>query len=103
MPTVLLFLVLWGLYKAARAAQRHGRHRAKPTPTTAPADALRRNLATLRALQDQREEIEQALSWCDDLVSTEDNPEKVLRWMAKRAQLRGQLATVEAKISKLTG
>lgn len=103
MPTAILFLVLWGLYKAARAAQRHGRRRAKAAPTASPGDALRRNLATLHALQGQRDQIEQALSWCDDLISTEDNPEKVIRWMTKKAQLRGQLATVEAKISKLTG
>lgn len=102
MATLVFFLALWGFCKALKALFRPRRRPAKATPNPSPTDALQRNLAALDQLQRQRDEIEQALAWCDDLISTEDNPEKVLRWMTKRGQLRGQLATVETKISKLT-
>ena len=55
------------------------------------------------ALQDQRESIEDALTWVEDLLSEETYPAKVLQWMDRRQRLKGQLATVEAKIAKLTG
>lgn len=102
--SVLLFsLTVWGLWRLSVRLSRPRRRAARMKPKPSTAEVMRCNLATLTALHGQRDQIEQALNWCDDLISTEDNPEKVIRWMTKKAQLRGQLATVEAKISKLTG
>lgn len=103
MATLVFFLAMWAFCKALKAICKPSRRPTKTAPKTNPADTLYRNLAALSALQEQRDEIEQAIAWCDDLISTEDNPEKVLRWMTKRSQLKGQLATVQTKISKLTG
>lgn len=103
MVTLLFFVFLYLICKALKRATRPRKQISGRSPTTTTANPVTRNLATLHALQEQRDEIEQAIAWCDDLISTEDNPEKVLRWMTKRSQLKGQLATVQTKISKLTG
>ena len=97
---LLLLLLLWAFVAAIRAGLRHSRPRTKPQPRqTVSASPV----AAVMALQAQCEDIETALDWIEDLISTEENPSKVLQWMDKRQRLKGQLATVEAKIAKLTG
>ena len=89
---VALLFALRGLVRGSRKATK-----TQTKPTTAPTP-----VSAVEALQAQRESIEEALDWIDDLISTEEKPEKVLQWMTKRGQLKGQLATVEQKIEKLT-
>ena len=100
MATVVFFLTLWAVCKALKALFRPRTKRTKAAPrqtrTVSP-------VAAVMALQEQREDIETALNWIDDLISTEENPARVLQWMEKRQRLKGQLATVETKIAKLTG
>ena len=97
MELILLIFSLWAMGKGIKAL-----FRATPKRTKAnPAPAVTKAFQTLTALQEQRECINESLAWIDDLISTEEKPEKVLQWMTKRAQLKGQLATVQAKIDKL--
>ena len=97
MELLLLIFSLWAMGKGIKALFRAAPKRTK----TKPAPAVTKAFQTLTALQEQRECIKESLAWIDDLISTEENPEKVLQWMTKRAQLKGQLATVQAKIDKL--
>ena len=98
MELILIVFTLWAISAGCKGLARMPKRqtKTKPTETAIPA------LSALRALQAQRESIEESLNWIDDLISTEEKPEKVLQWMTKRAQLKGQLATVETKIAKLT-
>lgn len=100
MELLLLIFSLWAMGKGIKALFRATPKRTKAKPTK-PAPAVTKAFQTLTALQEQRECINESLAWIDDLISTEEKPEKVLQWMTKRAQLKGQLATVQAKIDKL--
>lgn len=105
MLTVLFFVILYLLYKAARAAIRAVRTagtRERGQPERG-ADPLSGKLASLEYLQEQRdiltdllENIEFQLSMCPP----EKQREKLLK---DKARIYGQLATVESKISKLIG
>lgn len=100
MELLLLIFALWGIGKGVKTLFRAAPKKTK-TNRTNPAPAVTKAFQTLTALQEQRECINESLAWIDDLISTEEKPEKVLQWMTKRAQLKGQLATVQAKIDKL--
>ena len=97
MELLLLIFSLWGIGKGIKALFRATPKRTKAN-TTKPAQTA---FHTLTALQEQRDSLKESLAWIDDLISTEEKPENVLKWMTKRAQLKGQLATVQAKIDKL--
>ena len=97
MELLILIFSLWAMGKGVKALFRATPKRTKANTTKPTQTAFH----TLTALQEQRECIKESLAWIDDLISTEEKPENVLKWMTKRAQLKGQLATVQAKIDKL--
>jgi len=98
MVLIVTIFTIWAICAGCKGLARLPKKQTKSRPTADPLPTL----TAVRALQAQRESIEESLNWIDDLISTEEKPEKVLQWMTKRAQLKGQLATVEQKISKLT-
>ena len=97
MTTILLFLVLWLLYKAAKAVNRPRKR--KDTPRIE--NRLQSNLAALDALQQQRDIYDDLISEIDYcLENAPANREKLLK---EKAMLFSKLATVESKISRLIG
>lgn len=103
MATLVFFLAMWAVCKALKALFRHGRRRPKPTPTPATTDPLRRNPATLEALQAQRDELQQQLDLINGALDAAPPEKERLRWLKERTRAYGQMATVESKISKLIG
>ena len=97
MELLLLIFSLWAMGKGIKALFRAAPKQTKANHTKPAQTAFH----TLTALQEQRDSLKESLAWIDDLISTEEKPENVLKWMTKRAQLKGQLATVQAKIDKL--
>lgn len=97
MTTILLFLVLWLLYKAAKAVNRPRKR--KDTPRIE--NRLQSNLAALDALQQQRDIYNDLISEIDYcLESAPANREKLLK---DKAMIYSKLAIVESKISRLIG
>ncbi len=91
MTTILLFLVLWLLYKAAKAVNRPRKR--KDTPR------IENNMSALDALQQQRDIYNDLISEIDYcLESAPANREKLLK---DKAMIYSKLAIVESKISKL--
>ncbi len=103
MTTLLFFVFLYLICKAARAAIRTARTTARATPTTATANPVTRNLATLEALQAQRDELAEQLEIINAALDAAPPEAKRLKWMKERSRVYGQLATVESKITKLIG
>lgn len=92
MTTILLFIVLWLLYKAAKAVNRPRKR--KDTPR------IENRLSALYALQQQRDIYDDLISEIDYcLENAPANREKLLK---EKAMLFSKLATVENKISRLT-
>lgn len=100
MELLILIFSLWGIGKGVKTLFRSAPRRTKANHTK-PAPTVTTAFHTLTTLQEQRECIKESLAWTDDLIRMEEKPENVLKWMTKRAQLKGQLATVQAKIDKL--
>lgn len=98
MATILLFVILWLLYKAARAARKPRKIKEHPRIE----NRLQINLAALDALQQQREQIENTIDYIKESITTAETPEKTIQYMDRLQALYGKLATVENKIHKLT-
>lgn len=97
--TTLLFIAFVVIFcKSVKAATRAGKHKLNNKPVQAES-----NLQTLYSLQAQRDDITDLLSEIEyklDFAPTERTREKLIK---DKIRLRGQLATVESKISKLIG
>ncbi len=102
MVTIIFILLVVFACKGARGAARSVRRLPPRKASKAiPARQTSGNYSAVYALKEQREQIEKAIAYCEDLLAVEEDPEKVLRWMSKLGQLKGNLATVEAKLSRL--
>lgn len=71
----------------------------KPTPTRAPAAPC---TAILDALNAQRDELHQQLDIISGALDNAPPERERMKWLKERMRVYGQLATVEAKISRLT-
>lgn len=98
MPTVLFLVILWLLYKAARAVQKP-RKRKEPQRIETRCQI---NMAALDALQQQQEQIENTIDYIKESITTAETPEKTIQYMDRLQALYGKLATVENKINRLT-
>lgn len=97
----LAFLVLF--YKAIKRGATAARSKAKTSRTVGTVTAASRNLATLEALQAQRDELAEQLEIINVALDAAPPEVKRLRWMKERARVYGNLATVESKIARLIG
>lgn len=106
MAALVFFLALWGFCKALKAIRRAWDNRPAYEPEQDKAEQdnpVQRNLATLAALQSQRDELQQQLDLINGALDAAPPEKERLRWLKERTRAYGQLATVEAKISKLIG
>lgn len=103
MATLVFFLALWGFCKALKAMCKARRNRPAYEPKPEPENPVQRNLATLAALQAQRDELRQQLDLINGALDAAPPEKERLRWLKERTRAYGQMATVEAKISKLIG
>lgn len=98
----LLFLAFLVLFcKSIKRGAAVARSRAKARHTAGTVTAAPRNLATLEALQAQRDELTEQLEIINTVLDAVPPEAKRLRWMKERSRVYGQLATVESKIYKL--
>lgn len=103
MITILFFVFLFLVCKAIKTAAHTARNAAMETPTTAAVNPVSRNLATMEALQAQRDELEDQLDLINAALDAAPPEAQRMRWMKERSRVYGQLATVENKITKLVG
>lgn len=104
MATIVFFLALWGFCKALKAIRRVWANRPAYEPEqdeTERDNPVARNLATLDALQKQRDQIRDTISYLKETITTAETPEKTIQYMDRLSSLYGKLAIVENKISKL--
>ncbi len=99
MGVILLFCFLWAVRKALKARG----IRPAYEPRQEPENPVQRHLATLAALQAQRDELQQQLDLINGALDAAPPEKERLRWLKERTRAYGQMATVEAKISKLIG
>lgn len=106
MATLVFFLALWGFCKALKAIRKAWVNRPAyetEQDETEQNNPVQRNLATLAALQAQRDELRQQLDLINGALDAAPPEKERLRWLKERTRAYGQMATVEAKISKLIG
>lgn len=101
MATVLFFVFVCIVCKAIKTAARKARSAARAKPTTATANPVTRNLATLEALQAQRDELTEQLEIINGALDGAPPEAQRMKWMKERSRVYGQLATIENKIYKL--
>lgn len=98
MAAIIMGALLWLMIKGLRAAARAARRLTGPRPRPG---GKRWTSAELEALQAQRDELQAAIDYCSDLLADEESPEKSLRWLERRARLRGLLAQTEKRIKSI--
>jgi hypothetical protein len=100
MATLVFFLFVWLFCKGVKALFRP--QKTNPQRIQAkPENRLQANLATLYALQQQRNQINNTIDYVLDCISTADSPEKTIQYKDRLSGLYGKLANVETKINKL--
>lgn len=99
MAILVFFLFLWAVRKALKAWENRPAYEPQPEPE----NPVKRNLATLAALQAQRDELRQQLDLINGALDAAPPKKERLRWLKERTRAYGQMATVESKISKLIG
>jgi hypothetical protein len=100
MAIIVFFLFIWLFRKGVKALFRP--QKTKPQRIQAkPENRLQANLATLYALQQQRDQINDTIDYVLDCISTADSPEKTIQYKDRLSSMYGKLATVETKINKL--
>lgn len=92
---VLLILICCGLYISAQ-----NKPARKQDPRGQP-DKIQTSLATLDALQCQREELTQQLELINNSLDNAPPEKERLKWLKERTRVYSQLASVEIKINKL--
>ena len=100
MAAIVFFLFVWLFCKALKALFRP-RQRIKYKPQVETENKVIINLASLDALQKQREQIQDTISYLKEAITTAETPEKTVQYMDRLSSLYGKLATVENKINKL--
>lgn len=103
MGAIVFFFALWGFCKALKAIRRAWANRPAYEPKPEPENHVQRHLATLAALQAQRDELQQQLELINGALDAAPPEKERLRWLKERTRAYGQMATVESKISKLIG
>lgn len=103
MVTFLFFVFLYIVVAGIKSGIRSARNATRATPKTAAVNPVSRNLATLDALQRQRDELAEQLEIINTALDAAPPEAKRLKWLKERSRVYGQLATVESKISKLIG
>lgn len=103
MAILVFFVFLYLICKGIKSGIRSARNAARTKHTTAAVNPVSRNLATLDALQAQRDELNEQLEIINAALDGAPPEAQRMRWMKERSRVYGQLATVESKISKLVG
>lgn len=100
MPIIVFSLFVWLVCKGCKALFRR-KPRIKYKPPAETENKVINNLASLDALQKQREQIQNTISYLKESITTAETPEKTIQYMDRLSSLYGKLATVENKINKL--
>lgn len=103
MATLLFFVFLYLICKGIKSGIRSARNAERTKPTTATVNPVSRNLATLEALQSQRDELNEQLEIINAALDGAPPEAQRMKWLKERSRVYGQLATVENKITKLVG
>ena len=99
MAIIVFFLAMWLVCKCGKALfRRHDRVEYEQPETETP---IQKNLAALDALQKQRDQIQDTISYLKEAITTAETPEKTIQYMDRLSSLYGKLAAVENKINKL--
>lgn len=100
MAIIVFILFVWLFCKGLKALFRP-RQRIEYKPTAATENKVITNLASLDALQNQRDQIQDTILYLKECITTAETPEKTIQHMDRLSSLYGKLATVENKIFKL--
>ena len=100
MAIIVFILFVWLFCKALKALFRP-RQRIEYKPPAGTENKVINNLAALDALQRQREQIQNTISYLKEAITTAETPEKTIQYMDRLSSLYGKLANVENKIHKL--
>ena len=100
MAIIAFFIFAWLFCKGVKALFRP-RQRIEYKPPAETENRVINNLASLDALQKQREQIENTIDYIKESITTSETPEKTIQYMDRLSSLYGKLAIVENKISKL--
>lgn len=101
MPIIVFFFFILLVCKGCKALFRRHDHVENEQPETETENKVINNLAALDALQQQREQIQNTISYLKDAITTSETPEKTVQYMDRLSSLYGKLANVENKINKL--
>lgn len=99
---IIIFVFFFLVCKAVKTAARNDGQQQRGQPERG-ADPLAGKLATLEALQAQRDELNEQLEIINAALDAAPPEARRMKWMKERSRVYGQLATVESKISKLIG
>ena len=100
MAIIVFILFVWLFCKGVKALFRP-RKRIEYKPPAETQNKVINNLAALDALQQQREQIQNTISYLKEAITTAETPEKTIQYMDRLSSLYGKLANVENKINKL--
>lgn len=100
MAIIVFILFVWLFCKGVKWLFRP-RRRIEYKPPAETENKVARNLASLDALQKQREQIQDTILYLKECITTSETPEKTIQYMDRLSSLYGKLATVENKINKL--
>ena len=100
MAIIVFFLFVWLFCKGVKALFRPCQ-RIEYKPPAETENKVINNLAALDALQKQREQIQNTISYLKEAITTAETPEKTIQYMDRLSSLYGKLANVENKINKL--
>lgn len=100
MAVIVFFFFVWLFCKGLKALFRP-RKRIEYKPPAKTENKVINNLAALDALQKQRDQIRDTISYLKETITTAETPEKTVQYMDRLSSLYGKLANVENKINKL--
>lgn len=98
MAIIVFILFVWMICKGIKALFRSRPVAYEPVPVE---NKISKSLAALEALQAQRDQIQETISYIKESITTAETPEKTIQYMDRLSSLYGKLAIVENKISKL--
>ena len=101
MAIIVFFLAIWLVCKCVKALFRRHDRAEYEQPETETENKVVSNLAALDALQKQRDQIRDTITYLKEAITTAETPEKTVQYMDRLSSLYGKLANVENKINKL--
>ena len=100
MAIIVFILFIWLICKGFKWLFKP-RQRIEYKPPAKTENKVINNLASLDALQKQREQIQNTITYLKEAITTAETPEKTIQYMDRLSSLYGKLAIVENKINKL--